>query len=72
MKIIIYGKLIGCGKCAILKEKLEEKNIEFEFIDNIKEVKKIGIANKILSIPIMDVDGKIMKYLDAIKFIRRL
>lgn len=71
MKIIVYGKE-KCGKCAIVKEKLKEKGIEFEYITDIKISKQFGIKNKIMSFPILDVDGKIMKYLEAIKFIRRL
>ena len=46
----------GCPKCKILKQRLDEKGIEYEESDDIEFLK----ANNILAFPALNVDGKIL------------
>lgn len=63
MKIIFYST--GCPKCSVLKQKLENKNIEFETVTDIDKMLELGIQ----SAPILSVDGELLKFSDAIKWV---
>ncbi len=54
-----------CPKCKILKKKLDEKGIAFEEFTDEEEMQRMGI----LSVPIMSVDGKLMDFSAAIKYV---
>lgn len=54
-----------CPKCKVLKTKLAQKGIEYnEFTDEAK-IQEMGI----LSVPVMSVDGKLMDFSEAIKYV---
>lgn len=54
-----------CPKCKILKTKLAQKEIEYEEFTDEEEMQRMGI----LSVPIMSVDGKLMDFPEAIKYV---
>ena len=62
MKVILYTN--DCPKCKILKIKLDEKNIPYEIFDDMDEMLKKGFR----SMPMLDVDGKVMTFLDAVEW----
>lgn len=62
MKVILYTN--NCPKCKILKIKLDEKNISYEIFDDMDEMLKRGFR----SMPMLDVDGKVMTFLDAVEW----
>ncbi len=62
MKVILYTN--DCPKCKILKIKLDEKNISYEIFDDMDEMLKRGFR----SMPMLDVDGKVMTFLDAVEW----
>ena len=64
MNIILYSN--DCSKCKILKGKLDEKNITYDLINDIEEMKSKGFR----SVPILEVNGEIMNYLDAVKWLK--
>lgn len=64
MKIILYSN--DCPKCKILKTKLEEKNISYEIFDTIDEMIERGFR----SLPILEVDGKIMTFIEAVEWVK--
>jgi glutaredoxin len=66
MNITLYTT--HCPKCEILKEKLDNKNINYE----ICEDKKLMIAKKFLSAPMLEVNGKIMTFLEAIEWTKEI
>jgi hypothetical protein len=72
MEIIVYGNLDMCGKCRILHKKLEDKNIEFEFVENMDKI--VDVANEIgtNSLPISIVDGEYKTFSDMIKIVSGL
>jgi len=54
-----------CPKCKILKKKLDDKGIAYEEFNDEDEMQRMGI----LSVPIMSVDGKLMDFPEAIKYV---
>lgn len=54
-----------CPKCKILKKKLADKGINYEEFTNEDEMQRMGI----MSVPVMDVDGKLLDFPEAIKYI---
>jgi len=50
-----------CPKCDILKKKLDSKNIKYKEISDID----IMIAKGFMSVPLLEVDGVIMNFLNA-------
>ena len=54
-----------CPKCKILKKKLEDKGIAYEEFTDEDEMQRMGI----LSVPIMSVDGRLMDFPEAIKYV---
>jgi glutaredoxin len=55
MKVKLYTT--HCPKCKILEERLNEKKIKFEIIDNVEELQKMNFK----TVPNLDIDGKIYK-----------
>lgn len=64
MKIILYST--GCPKCKILKQKLDEKGITYEVCSDVN----IMISKGIKSVPLLEVEEKIMTYIDAVNWIK--
>lgn len=63
MKITLYST--HCPKCLVLEEKLEDKNIEYELVTDVDEMLKKGFQ----SAPVLEVDGKVMGFSEANKWI---
>jgi glutaredoxin len=57
-----------CPKCEILEEKLKEKKIKYEIITD----EKIMIEKGFKTMPNLEVDGKIMNYLESVKFLNKI
>ncbi len=57
--IILYSN--GCPKCKILEKKLVEKNIEFTKMDDKEKMIEKGI----FSVPVLEVDGQVLDFLEA-------
>lgn len=66
MKVKLYTT--HCPKCKILEERLNEKKVKFEVIDNMEELQKMNFK----SVPNLEIDGKIYNYLEAIKYLNKL
>ena len=56
----------GCPKCKILKQKLDEKNIIYEICSDVEVMKSKGM----MSVPILEVDGETMTYMNAIQWVK--
>lgn len=57
-----------CRKCEILTSKLKDKNVTFEIEDNEEWL----IANGYDRMPILEVDGKKLEYMDAVTYVNSL
>lgn len=55
--IKIYGKE-NCRQCEELKSKLINDGAEFEYIEDIKELRIVASKAKIMSAPIIEYNGK--------------
>ena len=66
MSIVLYST--NCPKCIVLEKKLTQKNIEFEVINDVKAIRKLGY----LTAPLLEVNGKIMDFKEAVDWINTL
>lgn len=57
-----------CPKCIILKNKLDEKGVKYDIVDD----KKTMIEKKMLSSPQLEVDGNVMTFSEAIEWVKQL
>ena len=55
----------GCPRCRVLKAKLEQKGIEYDECHDVEKMQSMGIK----SVPMLCVDGELMTFEKAIKFI---
>ncbi len=61
--------LPGCGRCQILKEKLMNKQILFEVIEDMDTMKEHNIT----TVPVLQVSGDVyLQYAQANQYINRL
>lgn len=56
---------IDCGKCLILKKKLNEKGIEYETCKDRDVMEQRGFD----FMPVLEVDGQTMNFGEAIKWV---
>ena len=66
MKIKLYST--HCPKCIVLQKKLDDKNIEYDLITDINEIKETGY----LSAPILQIDEKFYGFGEAVQYINSL
>lgn len=66
--ITIYSKE-GCPKCRVLKMKLEQKGLEYVECQDTQKMVEMGLK----SLPVMMcVDGTLMKFEEAVKYVNSL
>lgn len=63
--IVVYST--GCPKCGVLERKLNEKGISYEMCTDVDKMLGIGIT----SVPVLDVDGEMMDFQEAVKWINK-
>lgn len=61
--VIFYST--HCPKCRILELKLKQKNIEYEENNNVGEMISKGID----SAPYLEVDGELLDFGNAVKWV---
>ena len=66
MNVVLYTT--GCPKCVVLKSKLDNKSIKYDVKEGEEEIKKKGF----LTAPLLEVDGKIFEFMDAINWINQV
>lgn len=62
--VILYEH--GCPNCLRLKNRLDEKGIQYEDVTDIELMKSKGFK----SAPKLEVDGVVMDFIDAIKWVK--
>lgn len=55
----------GCPKCKVLKAKLDQKNLDYEVISD----EDLMIEKGMMSVPQLEVDGKMLLFKEAIDWI---
>lgn len=66
MKVVLYST--HCPKCEVLEKKLTQKNVEFEEINDVKEIRKTGY----LTVPLLKVNDEIMDFKAAIDWVNSI
>ena len=59
---------INCPKCIVLEKKLKEKDIQFEIVEDMDIMEQKGF----MSAPMLEVDGEIMDFSNAVKWINEI
>lgn len=63
MSVILYST--NCPKCIVLSKKMEQKNIKYDIVTDVDLMQSKGFT----SMPMLEVDGKLMDFGDAIKWV---
>ena len=66
MKIILFST--KCPRCVVLEKKLKQKGIDYNEVNDVSIMEGKGF----LSVPILEVDGKIMDFKEANDWINKL
>jgi glutaredoxin-related protein len=66
MNVILYST--HCPRCVVLEEKLEDADINFELIEDQDIMQEKGF----MSAPMLEVDGQVMDFAKANKWINSL
>lgn len=66
MNVILYST--GCSNCRMLEAKLKAKKIEYVEVTDSNIILGMGF----MSVPMLEVDGKIMNYKNAIEWLNNL
>jgi glutaredoxin-related protein len=56
-----------CPRCRVLETKLTQKNIEFNVVTDINKMESLGIQ----SVPILEVDDKLLNFTDAVAWVNK-
>ena len=60
----------GCPKCKVLEQKMGQKNIQYNVVQDEDKVVEFGIVNNIRSAPLLDIDGKAFDFIAALNWVR--
>lgn len=63
MQVILYST--GCPKCKVLVAKLNAKNIKYNTVSDVSIIISKGIS----TVPVLEVNGTIMDFKTAVKWI---
>ncbi|STO31684.1 glutaredoxin-like protein NrdH [Fusobacterium necrogenes] len=55
--IKVYAKS-DCSKCKVLKNILDEKKVDYEYVEDLKTLMIIASRSRIMSAPVIEKDGK--------------
>ena len=64
---VIYTQEL-CPKCKVLKKKMDNKNIQYTECDDVN----VLISKHVEFTPMLEVDGAMMDYTEAIKWVNEV
>lgn len=64
--IVLFSS--GCPKCKVLKQKLDDRKIEYEVSEDFDEL----IEQNLQTVPVLKVDGEYYQFGEAIKVVNEL
>ena len=64
--MVLYSN--NCPKCKVLKMKLDQKEVQYETTDNFTVLMEKGI----MSMPVLEIDGKFLEFTEAVKYVNEL
>lgn len=65
MDVTLYS--IGCKNCKILEKRLYEAGVKYTLVDD----EDVMISKGFMSAPMLEVDGTVMSYGEAIKWLKQ-
>ena len=66
MSVVLFST--HCPRCVVLEKKLKQKGIDYDEVNDVSIMEKRGF----LSVPVLEVDGKIMDFKEANDWINKL
>lgn len=63
--VILYST--GCPRCNVLVQKLNSKGIEYDVVNDVDVMTEKGIE----TVPVLEVDGQLMKFPEAMKWVEK-
>ena len=66
MKVVLYST--HCPRCNVLEKKLQQKNIQYEEINDVDIMTEKGY----MSAPMLEVDGVSMNFKEAVDWVNSL
>ena len=64
--VVLYST--NCPKCVVLKRKLDELNVEYSENNDVDVMLRLGITQA----PMLEVDGKLLDFTQAIALLREV
>lgn len=64
--IVLFSS--GCPKCKVLKQKLDDRKIEYEVSEDFDEL----IEQNLQTVPVLKVNGEYYQFSEAIKVVNEL
>ena len=64
--IVLYTT--HCPKCKVLESKLKEKGVEYKEETNVNKIVEKGLK----TVPVLEVDDKLLTFYDAVKYVNGL
>ena len=55
----------GCPRCNVLVQKLDNKGIEYDVVNDVNVMTEKGIE----TVPVLEVDGQMMQFKEAIDWV---
>ena len=65
-EIILFSS--GCPKCKVLKQKLDDKKINYKLSEDFDEL----VQQNLQTVPVLKVDGEYYQFSEAIKMVNEL
>ena len=62
-KIILYTT--HCPRCEVLMKKLQDKNLNFDIVDDLEKIKEKGIT----IVPMLEINDNILNFKGAVDWI---
>lgn len=66
MEVVLYST--HCPRCIVLEKKLNSKNVAYTEVNDIEAMEKKGI----MSVPVLEVDGSLMNFVEANNWINNI
>lgn len=66
-EVVIYTQP-GCPKCAVLKRKLQSKDVAYQECQDIDTMIDLGIKN----VPVLRTDSEVLQFAEAVKYINQI
>ena len=62
--VILYSN--NCPKCRILKQKLDDRGIEYALVDDIQ----VMLGKGMTMVPVLEVGGVLYEFSDAVQWVK--